>query len=157
MSAPWILANSVRYTPSPHSTVIALVSSIPYQNKSPFWLPQKTVSNLLSLEERTKLDLRGIEDPDLNGLVICWRILSLTNRIPCNFFLLSCPETTKLQRPGVLKNVTGKDLHRRHGAKRDFPSNVKVTYMKSARISPEVTWKEEEMEYSSSVVQHSVR
>lgn len=81
-----------------HSPVIALGSSTPYWSKSPRYLPPKTVSNFLSLEERKKLDLRAIVERVVKDIVICWRIPSVENGILYHVLLQPCPETVNLQR-----------------------------------------------------------
>lgn len=118
VSAPWILARGVRWTPwQPQPTVIALGSPTPYWSKSPRYLPPKTVSNFLSLEERKKLDLRAIVDRVVKGIVICWRIPSVENGILYHVLLQPCPETVNLQKDSGTKTMSKADPHGRQEAK----------------------------------------
>ena len=100
------------HSPFPHSTVLpwCLPFSIRVSLHS---VSQKTVSDFLSLEERKTLDLRRNRGSWRQGSI--YRLEnSMIDRILCNF-LLSCPETTKLQRSGKLSQA---DLYRRCEAER---------------------------------------
>lgn len=71
------------------------------------------------------------------------------------FSVLSCCPAQRLHSCRDQGNSQA-DLHRRREGER-LPSKAKGTHVKSARIAPEIRWKEEETACSSSVAQCSVR
>lgn len=150
VSESWILAHSVSYTLLAH-TPQSLPWCLPFSIRVSLHLvSRKTVSDFLFLEERKTLDLTRNRGSWHQGS--SHRLEnSMTDRILCN--LLSCPETAKLQRSGKLSQA---DLHWRREVER-LPSKAKGTHVRSARIAPEIMWKGEETECSSSVAQCSVR